>query len=484
MKRFVWLYILVCSVLAGAQPPDTLWTRHIGNAPDEFISASCAYGDGGFVLAGYCGFNGDEIGPQNFFVARTDADGWPFWMTEVGLADTNEFAYAVTVTANGDIVIAGKDYNYSPAVHRAHLVRLNSAGDVLWDRTYGDALATPSFCGIAELPGGDLIAAGTVFPDDVNSDAYLVRLTANGDTVWTRTFGDSTIEDLSDLAVTPEGEIMLSGRTWDEETDYNRVRLIRTDADGNLLWMRAYWSGVQILNMSGQQVTVLPNGDLAVGATCFGERMEVWLMRTDADGDSLWTRTYFFDEYSTDFGGLTAADDDGIVIACMPGAYPTHHVMLMRAEGNGDLAWQFPIDDDNYGMIITGVTEVADQCYVISGSCYNVSNQSDGLLIKTESAIIDAAPGVTLHPSSFVLSAFPNPFNPATTLSFSLPKAGAVKLTVFDVTGREVETLVNGTMSAREHHVNFDGALLPSGLYLARLEIASRSLTQKLVLLK
>ena len=79
---------------------------------------------------------------------------------------------------------------------------------------------------------------------------------------------------------------------------------------------------------------------------------------------------------------------------------------------------------------------------------------------------------------------YPNPFNPATTIEFSIAKAGAVRLSVYDMLGREVATLVDEAMEAGSYRVTFDARELPSGTYLYTLRSAGTSLTQKMVLLK
>jgi hypothetical protein len=89
-----------------------------------------------------------------------------------------------------------------------------------------------------------------------------------------------------------------------------------------------------------------------------------------------------------------------------------------------------------------------------------------------------------LHPSSFSLSAYPNPFNPTTTLAFSLPSAGRVKLQVYDLTGRLVTTLADRVLAAGNHTYSLDATACPSGIYFARLSGPSVSVTHKLVLLK
>ncbi len=88
-------------------------------------------------------------------------------------------------------------------------------------------------------------------------------------------------------------------------------------------------------------------------------------------------------------------------------------------------------------------------------------------------------------PNLFSLSeVFPNPFNPTTMINFALPQAGKVTLTVFDITGREVATLVNGELPIGHHSFVFDGEGLASGIYFYELTTDGFSDTKKMVLVK
>ncbi|MFT7552201.1 MAG: hypothetical protein ACI9BV_002518 [Rhodothermales bacterium] len=83
-----------------------------------------------------------------------------------------------------------------------------------------------------------------------------------------------------------------------------------------------------------------------------------------------------------------------------------------------------------------------------------------------------------------LLPAYPNPFNPTTTFSFALPAASDVHLSVFDMLGRQVETLADGFWQAGQHEVRFEAAGLPSGLYFYRLSTATAVLTRTVTLLR
>ena len=106
--------------------------------------------------------------------------------------------------------------------------------------------------------------------------------------------------------------------------------------------------------------------------------------------------------------------------------------------------------------------------------------------VKTEGAPpegLDVVAGET--PDAFAMRPnYPNPFNPQTTIRFDVPEAAYVKLVVYDVLGRQVRVLVDGTREAGTHEVTFEASTLPSGMYLYRLDTPAGSFTGSMLLLK
>jgi hypothetical protein len=88
-------------------------------------------------------------------------------------------------------------------------------------------------------------------------------------------------------------------------------------------------------------------------------------------------------------------------------------------------------------------------------------------------------------PASLVLSQnYPNPFNPSTLIEYAVPKAGKIKLEVFNIIGQSVAVLFEGATSPGVHRVKFEASNYPSGIYFYRLEHSSGTLTKKMVLIK
>jgi len=89
------------------------------------------------------------------------------------------------------------------------------------------------------------------------------------------------------------------------------------------------------------------------------------------------------------------------------------------------------------------------------------------------------------HPTEYpTVAAYPNPFNPSTTISYTLPEAAAVHLDIFSVAGQKVATLVDGPMSAGTHSAVFDGAGLASGVYVYRLTAGEAVVNGKVTLVR
>ena len=112
------------------------------------------------------------------------------------------------------------------------------------------------------------------------------------------------------------------------------------------------------------------------------------------------------------------------------------------------------------------------------------SAHGDRVRLEGLTRVADAVPG------EFELTQnFPNPFNPATVIRFSLPEPGEVELAVFNILGRRVATLAEGVHEAGEHTVRWDGRDdegngVSSGVYLYRLKAGERSQTRKMLLVR
>ncbi len=112
------------------------------------------------------------------------------------------------------------------------------------------------------------------------------------------------------------------------------------------------------------------------------------------------------------------------------------------------------------------------------------SLHSYGIFVPIEPCGNNADESFIPRPSAFALSSYPNPFNSTTTISFDLPVSSDVRVSITNILGRELQALHSGTLSAGNHHVSWEAADLPSGVYFVRLESHFGVKISKLLLLK
>jgi photosystem II stability/assembly factor-like uncharacterized protein len=140
----------------------------------------------------------------------------------------------------------------------------------------------------------------------------------------------------------------------------------------------------------------------------------------------------------------------------------------------------------NWTPVNEGLTDTRIRTLAVYGGNLFASTASDGVwrrsLSEMPTSVEPSKPDV---PRGFSLCQnFPNPFNPTTTISFSLPSQAFVSLKVFDALGREVSTLVNEELSAGDHVLEWNAVNMPSGVYYYRLRAGASTQTRKLVLLR
>jgi hypothetical protein len=120
---------------------------------------------------------------------------------------------------------------------------------------------------------------------------------------------------------------------------------------------------------------------------------------------------------------------------------------------------------------------------------YNRRLDSTEIAATWNHTLPHTATGLSLQnnemPSGYALEQnFPNPFNPSTTIAYSIPKDGHVEMRIFDVIGRETATLVDRFQQAGKYRASFDASSLPSGVYIYRLMSSGFVATRRMVLVR
>lgn len=176
-------------------------------------------------------------------------------------------------------------------------------------------------------------------------------------------------------------------------------------------------------------------------------------------------------------------------------AYTPDYVATLKGKNGKDLRAEFIdaakvleqyntaycVDHPGENGCPADVSEYPSQCTQESEEALGKIESSIGAVESAESETDDEEP----LPAEYALNRnYPNPFNPSTTISFQLPEASQVRLTVYDIRGREVARLVDGNLPAGTHDVQFRADNLPSGLYVYTLSAGGRDFRRTMVLMK
>lgn len=198
---------------------------------------------------------------------------------------------------------------------------------------------------------------------------------------------------------------------------------------------------------------------------------------------------------------LFAAINDGVYLSTDSGtnwvavkngmAYPYANSLFVNGTnifaGTGGGVYLSTNNGTNWAAVNDGLNnDIIVISFAVSGAYIFISTLNNGIWMRPLSEVItDVKNRLNNLPTSFSLQQnFPNPFNPTTTIDYSLPKSEFVTIKLYDAIGREIKTLVKGQKTAGNYSMQFNGSNLSSGIYFYRMQSGNYVETRKLLLLK
>jgi hypothetical protein len=233
------------------------------------------------------------------------------------------------MTTDGGFIVTGLTYSFGTGYCAVYLIKTNAHGDTVWTRAYGPSSNWGNSIE-QTTDGGYIIAGGAYY------DLYLVKTNASGDTVWTKDYGVPYYNEGYSVQQASDGGYVVAGYS-----EFN-VWLIKTDATGDTIWTRTYGGTDDDVGNSVRQTS--DGGYIITGYTMSfgGGSLDVYLIKTNAQGDTLWTRTY---------GGANA--DEGLSVREMAdGGYVIAGYSASFGAGGSDV---YLIKTDSLGNV--GVAE-------------------------------------------------------------------------------------------------------------------------------
>lgn len=525
-------FLLFCfTVIYGQPAPPVEWIKdNISGAANDMVTDN----SGNVYVTGvtYAGSTND------FCTIKYNSSGVQQWsVTYNGTDNLGDQASSIALDNQGNIYVTGTaniDYNNIVWTGDYCTIKYNSAGQQQWVKIYsGNTTGRDIPFKIAVDASGNVVVTGQSYIDSQrNDDVVTIKYAPDGTQMWLVSHdgtGTTPEQDSGrDMVIDALGNVYIFGHSTRLVTWYD-LFLIKYNSSGVVQFTRDYAGPINNTTEYGVALNLDNSGNIY----CIGELSDGTLavLKYNSSGVQQWVYIYtsnFFDKAKD-----IITDDAGNVYFCgsagatgfvaklnsagvlqwnkiITGTGGNEVVNKLVLDGAGDVYITGKVAAGTYFDFLTEKVNPAGETqwrathngsgnqndfgnaisvnalghvFVAGGS--NVSGFNNFCTIKYAPGTIGINPVSNEIPGVFSLSQnYPNPFNPVTNIKFSVPAASFVNLVVFDILGREVETLVNKDLNAGTFNVDFNASKLTSGVYFYRITAGDFSETKKMILVK
>lgn len=453
------------------------WTGRffMGNATDNAADAA-----GNIYVTGVAL---DSTGSTDYLTIKYDPSGSRQWIARYNrLANSMERARALTVDSSGCVYVTGGSYSTSTN-YDIYTVKYDSTGTQQWVSSYtgfGSRSDTPR--AIVVDAQGNSYVTGTTWTDEPVSQSNYVTLkySPSGQIMWASMYnGPGNGADAPrDIAVDRNGNVYVTGQSSGAALDLDYAT-VKYNAFGAEVWAARY-GHTPGSSDKATSMAVDAGGNVYVTGLSDGAFTTV---KYNPAGVQQWDARY---GPAWGFEAFIAMDSTGYVYVAGTaiGLDDKHEFATIKYDASGVEQWaeRFHQPGSNEDSPVAIAIDRMRNVYVAgttrmgSGTMFATVKYEQGATSVQESAA---------YATTYRLEQnFPNPWNPATTIVYSLPAAGRVVLRVFDILGREIRTLVDEEQGAGTHVVRFDATNLSSGVYFYRLQAGGYAAVKRMMVVK
>jgi len=525
MKTKLITYVIFCfTLLTNIGTAQTIFQKTFGDSLAEYCFSAKQTHDKGFVLAGYTKSYG--TGGNNFYIIKTDSLSTVIWSKIYGGALDDEI-YNIQQTTDGGYIMAGYTKSFGIQYYDAVLLKTDANGDTLWAKTYGGLGSDYGNTVIQTKDGGYIMAGYTTDSTSI----YIVKTDVQGNLLWQKTLGAGTgITDAYCIKQTTDKGYIITGYGNGFGEVNGDVFLIKTDSLANPIFTKTYgykgadWGSFMCETTDGGYVI---GGSYSTDST--QTDIDTYIIKTDANGDTLWTRA--FGGSGNDYGQyIQQTTDGGYILSGYTNSFGAgdYDAFLLKVNANGDTVFAKTFGgtgDDEANM----VTQTSDGGYILAGQSNSFGKGSyDFYLVKTDAngnstcqqtnvysvkrttkttvanasmwQITPSYLQLSAHPTSYTgasptdvcssigittvkdkalsLHLFPNPNNGSFTISFDDMNEEKVNLTVQNILGETI--YVAKTVTNKEINLQH----LVNGTYFVCMQTADKNYAQKIIIAK
>ncbi|NQV16154.1 SBBP repeat-containing protein, partial [bacterium] len=425
-----------------------------------------------YVTGGGDGIPGDnwtyDDVTLNYTTVKYNPDGIEQWVVRHNDAGNNACAQAITVDNTGNIYITGGSYGISTDADIATM-SYNPNGELRWVNRYSGPINEWDIGNaIAVSPGGSVYVTGTSAGTGTSLDFFTIEYNSSGVEQWMDRY--SSLPEFSNdearaIAVDADG-IYVTGYTNITGPPFSygitSIATIKYSPGGGREWV-AYHQGLVDDKNRASAIAIDNSGNVYIAGMAHSDEYssaDYCTIKYDSSGSTQWVAMYSGEEEWDDWAYALAVDDDGNV---------------------------YVTGISHYNPWIPGFWPVVTSVNTIK---YNASGEEQWVARHTaENATSIQVDQVSFPRSTSLEQNFPNPFNPTTTINYSIPAQSDVVVAVYDLSGRRVATLLNQKQRAGHYDIQWDGRddagnQVRTGMYFYRLDAETFSQTIKMIYLR
>lgn len=429
-------------------------------------------------------------GSGDAWVVKLDPNGNIQWQKSLG-GTNSDISQSIWQTTDGGYILAGSSRSNDGDLTANHgnfdywIVKLDSNGNTQWQKSLGGS-SHDSARSVQQTADGGYIVAGSSGSADGDitgnhgqQDYWLVKLDSAGNIQWQKSLGGSNIDEANSVRQTSDGGYIIAGSTASTDGDVTGNHgnfdywIVKTDASGNIQWQKTMGNIGDDIGYTAQQTS--DGGYIVAGTAHFpqgeGGLPDYWMIKLDPNGDTQWSKLLGGSAHDNGMtiqqtsegdyvAGGWAASNNGQVT----GNHGNLDYWITKLDSNGNLKWGKALGGPSVEYF-TAVEVTSDNGYIISGNTMSTSGDVTGNHGTMDAWVVKLSPE-TLGISESTLQHKPNLYpNPAKDFFYldHLPKETTISIT--DMSGRKLFS-----QKYHEEKVRINTSEFTNGIYMVQVK--------------
>jgi len=311
------------------------WQKAYGAAVFDHANTIQQTTDGGYIVIG--GTSSFGAGGVDLWVLKLNSYGNIQWEKSFGGINW-DYGYSVQQISNGGYIVAGVTSSFNQGNYDFWLLQLDSNGNVVWQKIYSRPYADFAYSIQQTSDGGYIVAGSTRTFVDGGEDVWVLKLDSDGDIVWQKTYGGSGNDYAYSIQQTSDGGYIVAGYTNSFGAGYDDIWVLKLNSEGDVEWQKTYGAAGFDYANSIQQTS--DGGYIVIGEThSFGAGgSDVWVLKLDSNGNVLWEKTYggYYTEYAK---FVRQTSDGGYIVAGYTNSFgPGGEFWVLKLNADGDIS--------------------------------------------------------------------------------------------------------------------------------------------------